>query len=209
MDTQLKNGVLDQDYVSLLADGRLQGAEFAKAVDALSTDAEARATWHAYHVVGEVLRNDLAPTGSDAAFLARFRDRLAAEPVVTRLPVDVATVSQGGQPVSPRVMAAAANESVFRWKLMAGLASVVAVSALAWSTISGLGVQGAARQLAQAPRPETAPIQMVATGTPHVMIRDARLDALLAAHKQTAGGGSALHMSSGFLRNATFEGAAR
>lgn len=200
MDIQLENGVLAQDFVSLLADGRLLGAEFAKAVDTVSGDAEARATWHAYHVMGEVLRNDVPQTGTDAAFLARFRERLAAEPVVARPQVDVVAPPQ-------RVVAPAANESVFRWKLVASLASVVAVSALAWSTISGLGVQGAARQLAQAPQSFAAPVEAVAAA-PHVMIRDARLDELLAAHKQTSGG-SALHMSSGFLRNATFEGAAR
>jgi len=40
------------------------------------------------------------------------------------------------------------------------------------------------------------------------MLRDAQLDALLAAHRQL-GGGSALQMSSGFLRNATFDGGGR
>jgi sigma-E factor negative regulatory protein RseA len=40
------------------------------------------------------------------------------------------------------------------------------------------------------------------------MIRDPRLDELLAAHKQ-AGGATALQMPSGFLRNATFDGADR
>lgn len=208
MDAQLENGGPTQDFVSLLADGRLLGAEFANAVDAVSGDAEARATWHAYHVMGEVLRHELPPAGSDAAFLARFRDRLAAEPVVARPPVDVVGALPGVQSALPRG-AVAANESVFRWKLVAGFASMVAVSALAWSTIGGLGVPGgAAPQLAQAPQPELTKVQTAAIGASPVMIRDARLDALMAAHKQTAGG-SALHMSSGFLRNATFEGAAR
>jgi sigma-E factor negative regulatory protein RseA len=36
------------------------------------------------------------------------------------------------------------------------------------------------------------------------MVRDARLEELLAAHKEF-GGASALQMPSGFLRNATFE----
>jgi sigma-E factor negative regulatory protein RseA len=40
------------------------------------------------------------------------------------------------------------------------------------------------------------------------MIRDPRLDALLAAHRQF-GGTSALQMPSGFLRNATFEESSR
>ncbi|MEK9803379.1 MAG: anti-anti-sigma factor, partial [Curvibacter sp.] len=41
-----------------------------------------------------------------------------------------------------------------------------------------------------------------------VMIRDARLDQLIAAHQQQ-GGSSALQMPAGFLRNATFERPAR
>ena len=39
------------------------------------------------------------------------------------------------------------------------------------------------------------------------MLRDPRLDELLAAHRQL--GGAALQMPSGFLRNATFEGPGR
>jgi sigma-E factor negative regulatory protein RseA len=40
------------------------------------------------------------------------------------------------------------------------------------------------------------------------MIRNRELDALMAAHRQS-GGSSALQNPSGFLRNATFDGAAR
>jgi sigma-E factor negative regulatory protein RseA len=40
------------------------------------------------------------------------------------------------------------------------------------------------------------------------MIRDAELDALLAAHRQF-GGTSAFQVPTGFLRNATFEGGGR
>jgi sigma-E factor negative regulatory protein RseA len=53
---------------------------------------------------------------------------------------------------------------------------------------------------------------MVATNIgsdgPQIMIRDPRLDELLAAHKQF-GSTSALQMPAGFLRNATFEAPAR
>ena len=41
-----------------------------------------------------------------------------------------------------------------------------------------------------------------------VMLRDARLDELLAAHRQTSGA-TALGNAAGFLRNATFEGSGR
>jgi sigma-E factor negative regulatory protein RseA len=47
---------------------------------------------------------------------------------------------------------------------------------------------------------------LVGNGAPQVMLRDPRLDQLLEAHRQAAGGAQ---MPSGFLRNATFEGASR
>ena len=46
-------------------------------------------------------------------------------------------------------------------------------------------------------------------GPAPVMIRDPRLDEMLAAHRQLGGSASALQTSAGFLRNATFEGPAR
>jgi sigma-E factor negative regulatory protein RseA len=77
---------------------------------------------------------------------------------------------------------------------------VIAVAALGWSWISGS--PGEAQLARVAPTPATDVPQAP------VMIRDARLDELLAAHRQS-GGASALQMPSGFLRNATFEGPAR
>ena len=58
---------------------------------------------------------------------------------------------------------------------------------------------------------DTAPLvqqALTVAGQPQVMIRDPRIDELMAAHKQF-GGTSALQMPAGFLRNATFEGPAR
>jgi sigma-E factor negative regulatory protein RseA len=84
---------------------------------------------------------------------------------------------------------------------VAGFASLAAVSAIAWNA-SGLLSPAAAPQLAQAP---AAVSQQVVVASPQgPMVRDARLEELLAAHKQL-GGTSALQEPSGFLRNATFE----
>ena len=49
-----------------------------------ANDAEGRAAWHAYQLIGDVLRSeDLASTPRhDAAFLAALRGRLADEPAV-------------------------------------------------------------------------------------------------------------------------------
>ena len=44
---------------------------------------------------------------------------------------------------------------------------------------------------------------------PGIMIRDRRLDEMLAAHRQFGGGASALQTTAGFLRNATFESPGR
>jgi len=73
----------DRQAVSELVDGELTGAALAQACGAWRDDPEARAQWHAYHLIGDVLRSDdLASTAKrDAAFLAALRGRLADEPV--------------------------------------------------------------------------------------------------------------------------------
>jgi sigma-E factor negative regulatory protein RseA len=96
----------------------------------------------------------------------------------------------------------AANDSIFRWKMVAGVASMAAVAVMIWTVsvpMSSTGAQLA--QLAQSPAPTGS---LLVDSPQGVIVRDAHLDELLAAHKQV-GGSSALQMPSGFLRNATFE----
>ena len=50
------NGSESLEWVSALADGQLEGDEFARAVDEVGSGADLRASWQVYHVVGEVLR---------------------------------------------------------------------------------------------------------------------------------------------------------
>lgn len=83
---------------------------------------------------------------------------------------------------------------------LAGPASTAGAPTLAAATVGGLPVPLA--QTADASLGAGLPER--ATGP---MIRDARLDGYLAAHKQF-GGSSALGVPSGFLRNATHEGSA-
>lgn len=110
--------------------------------------------------------------------------------------------------------AVAANASVFRWKMAAGFASLAAVGAIGWTALVGIQSNNQGGQMALVAPVTAAPaVVAVAEGgdtaaqTP-VMIRDPRLDELLAAHKQF-GNTSALQMPAGFLRNATFEAPAR
>lgn len=179
--------------ISALADGQLDAALLDATLQSLAREGDMRADWNAYHVVGEVLRNgEQAATGASPAFAERLMARLQAEQI---------TMPETFVATAPVVQQVAANQPVFRWKMVAGFASLAAVAAIGWNLTGSLGGVGrGASQMAAA----TAPVVAPGNGAP-AMIRDARLDELLAAHKQ-AGGVSALQMPAGFLRNATFEG---
>lgn len=210
-----------QDALSALADGQLRGEAFARAVDRLAQHPEAQATWHAYHVVGDVLRsNDLAFCADDQGFLARLQSRLVLEPVfipsinATNLIAIAAYESSAKALFDTKHISddGAANAPNFRWKMVAGVASLLAVMAVGWNVAGGLGATPSDPQLAQA-TPAALSLQTLAQAhavgaAPQVMLRDARLDALMAAHKQF-GGTSALQMPAGFISNATYETPAR
>ncbi len=197
-----------QDALSALADGQLRGQAFAQAVELVTREPEAQATWHAYHVVGDALRSeDLASSTDDLAFLARFQSRLAQEPTLVPV-VNAANLiainaykSSATAVFDDDIVDPAANAPRFAWRMVAGLASLVAVVAVGWNVAGRLGMAAPQAELAKL---EPSPPVVLASGEPRVMLRDARLDALLAAHKQF-GGASALQVPAGFLRNATFE----
>lgn len=195
----------NEELISALADGQLRGDELARAVALAAGERSGRATWNAYQTVGEVLRAGHAARGSTdtEVFVARLRERLHAEgahaaPVVAQAPA-VALVARP-EP--------AAND--WRWKLVAGLASVAAVAAIGWNMVAPMAAPQP--QLAAAPAPVPARAEAAAPESAAVqqaaMIRDPSLDKLLAAHRQL-GGATALQSTSGFLRNATYEGPAR
>ncbi|HZY20318.1 MAG TPA: sigma-E factor negative regulatory protein [Ramlibacter sp.] len=191
------------ERMSALADGQLQGDDFARAVQEACADAAALDTWHAYHLIGDVLRSGEAAGGTPPReFLRKLSDRLAHEAAPT--PVMVAAPARVPEQL---VVRPAANDGSFRWKLVAGVASVAAVAAVGWSVLAtGPGGAPAGQpQLAAAPQPAAT---MLAGAPAPVMIRDPKLDELLAAHRQL-GSASALQMPAGFVRNATFETPAR
>lgn len=197
----LKNRAL----VSDLMDGRLRGQAFADAVELATVAGDARDTWLANHVIGDILRfGDATGAAGSAQFADRFKARQERG---STTPLDVAEFSENfesqRQASATRLKTASANSASFRWKMVAGVASFVAVAAMGWSTLTSLGGPESAPQLAQSG--VLIPQQGIET---QIMIRDPHLDALLAAHKQF-GGTSALQMPAGFLRNATFEGPSR
>lgn len=193
-----------REWMSALADGQLHGDEFTQAMDALSEGDTARDAWHTYHLIGDALRAEkvAGTTQHDQAFLQAVQQRLAAEPAWPRtlaLPVVAEAATLPPSPSEP-----AANDAAWRWKLVAGFASVAVVGVVGWNLASPYIGAPSAAVLAQGASPQT--IQVM---TPQgMLLRDPQLDDLLAAHKQH-GGASALQTSTGFLRNATFDASAR
>ncbi len=190
--TTLESSALES--LSALADGELSGAELAGGKSDIQLNT-LHSDWNSYQVIGYALRDAAASSvlaGADPAFLQRLNLRLADE----KVGLPVLSVSREGLLALPNQPAA--NESVFRWKLVAGLASVSAALVVAWGFV-GAPVGSTATQLSQSPAAE----QVVVSSPQGLMVRDARLEELMAAHKQL--GGSSLQAPSGFLRNAGFE----
>jgi sigma-E factor negative regulatory protein RseA len=69
--------------LSALVDGEATPQEVTRACAQWRDDADTRARWHRYQLIGDVMRSeDLAQTTRGDAFLRSFRERLAQEPVV-------------------------------------------------------------------------------------------------------------------------------
>lgn len=203
------------ERISALVDDQLSGEAATQTVQALTQDAQARANWHAYHVVGDVLRAEELTWGSakDGEFLSRLRSRLQDEPRpwLSVVAIDSVAVYVSNEKVSGLngFEKEAANDANLRWKWVAGLASLTLATVLGWSLVAGVGAPSSSVQLAQTSLPtvQTQAVTVPDESVP-VLIRDPRLDQLLQAHQQF-GGASALQMPSGFVRNATFDRPAR
>jgi sigma-E factor negative regulatory protein RseA len=209
--------------LSALVDGEADEADWAHWLTA-QTRSDSLADWHSYQVIGDVLRTS-APAVSQRApqdFLAGFHARLQAEavsmqatPVAPATPVATpvakpAALAVPDLPAAPvasvaHVRAPAANDALFRWKLVAGVASLAAVMAVSWTVLGAAtgGASGAAAQLAASGNP-TGSAAVVVNTVEGPVLRDPQLEALMAEHRQY-GGMSALQMPAGFLRNATYD----
>jgi sigma-E factor negative regulatory protein RseA len=83
MSDRFSDSEASREALSALADGEAPSAEVARACAAWKEVPEARSAWHAYQLIGDVMRSeDLAQASPADAFLKNFRERLAQEPVV-------------------------------------------------------------------------------------------------------------------------------
>ena len=166
--------------LSALADGEADATEAARACAAWAgAEAQMRGSWHAYQLIGDVLRSeDLASApGRDRSFLQRLSSRLDDEPaVLAPEPLPAAPTRRRG------------------WALPAALAA--GVMALATVLVVSLGPPGggvSSATLAAAPvvgDTATAPPAStnVAEAVPQggLVVRDAQLDRYLRAHRDYA-----------------------
>jgi sigma-E factor negative regulatory protein RseA len=213
MNVAQQNTEVDPDgttaeWLSALADGEATMAELDAMLGSSPGTTDLHDRWHSYQVTGEVLRGSfpLPGTRSPQDFLAGVMQGL---PEVDSAPLNLETLSTVGHVRRP-----AANDAVMRWKLLAGAASVAAVMAVSLSVLrASPGVADgelAGAQLVKIEPTVQSPMVLsepVAVKTERgTLIRDARLEQLLAEHRQF-GGASALQTPAGFLRNATYESA--
>ncbi|HSC64881.1 MAG TPA: sigma-E factor negative regulatory protein [Caldimonas sp.] len=200
-----------RERLSALADGEVDSSALAASCAAFQNDGRVRADWHAWHLIGDVLRSeDLASDPRhDRAFYAKVRSRLEAEPVVL---APMPRLSEARAP------ALSARRRSSRWTaagaVAAGVVMVVGTFAivrpdpsLPTARIAQADTQAAMTgpALASATDTDAQPIAIVADSK---LIRDAQLERYLEAHQQFAGT-SALGVPSAFLRSATVDSAAR
>jgi sigma-E factor negative regulatory protein RseA len=189
--------------LSALMDG--DGSEAEQACRAWRDDAGARADWHAYHLIGELMRSEDArcTPQRDAQFLGCLRERLVGEPVVlapAALPrqmpwhrgwaAPVAVAAGFVAVVGVLVVTRVAAPDVATQDRAALLASSIAAPA---ASATGM-LQAAART----PLASSAPGSQAVEG---VLIRNAELDRYLAAHKQYSNTSALAAPGGGMVRN--------
>ncbi len=206
MSSGFEKGSAAAEQLSALADGEVDAAAAGAACAAWKTDAELRRTWHAWHLIGDVLRSeDLASSAErDQRFLVALRGRLALEPVV---------LAPEARPAA--ATAAPGRRAGGRWLLPSAVAAGFTLVVGTFVVLGPTGAPAPAPTLASVAPPAVespivqasvrepaAPVQAVAVNGR--MIRDPRLERYLVAHKQFAGT-SALGVPSTFLRGATVD----
>jgi sigma-E factor negative regulatory protein RseA len=195
-----------QDLSSLM-DGELEASYVAAACHVWREDAQARSQWHAYHLIGDVLRSeDLASDGArDAAFLAAFRERLVNEPVVLA-PSPAAPGTRARRSWATPVAVAAGFVVVAGTLVVTQMAGGLSLRTQPDATVANAPTSVQAVVLADNAASAAGDSSSVVLNGQ--LVRDVRLDEYLAAHKRF-GGSSLPGGPSGFLRNAAADGTAR
>ena len=166
--------------LSSLMDGEAAPTNVADACSAWRADVDVRRDWHAWHLIGDVLRSDelAEQPGRDVAFLQALRLRLADEPV----PLAPQRPAPPAEPVPLRANGTAPVRARARGWLMAPMAVAAGFVAVA-------GVMVVTRVMAPEPTGAVvAAASLMAPAASAVLVRDAGLDRYLSAHRRVANG---------------------
>lgn len=201
----------DRERLSGIVDGECPSGDLDDACRRWAADEGLRRDWHLYHLIGDVLRSEelSAPCADDGAFLSGLRTRLASEPTPLA-PAPLArsgrTAGENRRAILPLMVAGLAGVMVAGsavWLLRpasdapgAGWGdSFVSVPELASPVYGSYGLT-AAMPAVTAPEmtdawnaPGTFAVPAAAGAGPAVrpldrrLLRDARLDAYIEAHR--------------------------
>jgi sigma-E factor negative regulatory protein RseA len=207
--------------LSALADGDATDGEAARAFQAWRDEADARSSWHAYQLIGDVLRSeDLASEpAADESFLVALRARLATEPVVLAPQPRVAEAS-----VALPIAANTSARSRARWHGPLAMAAgfLVVIGGLnivrPFSNVAGAPLASNASPASAAVLANAAPgnangsvassLQTPAQASAQVQANADQLAPYLAAHRQSTMSGP-FQMPGGDIRNASLVQPAR
>lgn len=172
------------EALSALMDGELDAAESANALRQLLDDEAAQQSWHAYQVIGDVLRDPaLAPSVGELDFGRRLQAALINEPT----PAAVLPQLPERRQLNPaQATAQSANSDVFRWKMVAGVASLGLGLVLAMGLPNGPD-DGSAGRLASATPTVTAAGNAVANPGASALSANSAMGANIAGSVAAAG----------------------
>ena len=188
-----------REALSSLMDGDLPAGELAGVIARFCADDALRADWHAYHLIGDVLRSDDLATAAarDARFLHALRGRLEQEVAQQDAAPWLAAAPhpRGSVPVPVVVSASSWVSAAPPQRRLSGW--MVAPAAVAAGFVVVAAVLVVNKALLSPPTAEAVFAQQMSSPASGVLVRDARLDRYLAAHRNLgtglagAGAGSA------------------
>lgn len=194
-----------QENISALADGELDNSQLEQTLAALHS-ADAKSDWEVYHQIGDVLRSDDMDIAMSKDFMARFSERLEAEPVIMAPAAANAakTETHGG------------SQGFLRRFGLPGMAAAAVASAAVLVTTPHLLVadkgNGADASTPIIKVADTAPTSLPASASAEtrvnavaspegVILRDPRIDEYLMAHQRFS---PSVFGSAQYARSATF-----
>lgn len=181
-----------REQMSALVDGELSADALAGACADWRQHEDARAAWHAYHVIGDALRSDdlCRRAAHDARFLESLRARLAHEPVVLA-PARLEPAPIGANASAPAALAPAARSAAGRRRgWMASSAVAAGFAAVAFVTLlTGSPNNGSPPLLPEPPTADTlaaAAPQTASNPIPAVVLATRRVSAGAGAGAENA-----------------------